>query len=170
MTGLKKEMEASEMAPRHVYELYIRTSPEKLWQAIVSTEFTKKYFGLNVESDWKAGSRYRYTFDDGSLAHFGTLLEFKPPRRLVQTFEHEYSERYGGGPDDRSRVTWEIEPRGSVCKLTVTHDEWKGESKSFRSAGEGWPMILSGLKTLLETGEALALDFDAEASAKAAAR
>jgi uncharacterized protein YndB with AHSA1/START domain/DNA-binding transcriptional ArsR family regulator len=170
MAGLKKDMEASEMAPTHVYELYIRTSPGKLWQAIVSTEFTKKYFGLNVDSDWKTGSRYRYTFDDGSLAHFGTLLEVNPPRRLVQTFEHEYSERHGGGPDDRSRVTWEIEPRGNVCRLIVTHDEWKGESKSFRSAGEGWPMILSGLKTLLETGEALALDLDPDASAKAAAR
>ena len=157
------------MAPRHVYELYIRTNPEKLWKAIVSTEFTKKYFGLTVDSDWTVGSRYRYTFDDGSLAHFGTLLEVKPPRRLVQTFEHEYSERHGGGPDDRSRVTWEIEPRGSVCKLIVTHDEWKGESKSFQSAGEGWPMILSGLKTLLETGEALGLDFDADPPEKAAA-
>jgi len=75
----------------------------------------------------------------------------------VQTFEHEYSERHGGGPEDRSRVTWEIEPKGEVCKLTLIHDGWHGESKSYQSAGEGWPMILSGLKTLLETGQPLPL-------------
>ena len=163
LTGLKKELEASNMsAPQHVYELYIRTTPAKLWQAITSSEFTKRYFGLDVDSDWKAGSTYRYTFADGSLAHFGTLVEVTPPRRLVQTFEHEYSERHGGGPEDRSRVTWEIERKGEVCKLTVIHDGWHGESKSYQSAGEGWPMILSGLKTLLETGEPLPLDPGAE--------
>ena len=163
MTGLKSELEGTKMAgPKHVYVLYIRTTPERLWKAITTTEFTKKYFGLSVESNWKAGSSYRYTFANGNLAHFGTLLEVDPPRRLVQTFEHEYSEQYGGGPDDRSRVTWEIEAKGDVCKLTLIHDNWQGESKSYRSAGEGWPAILSGLKTLLETGEPLAINLGAE--------
>jgi DNA-binding transcriptional ArsR family regulator len=118
MTGLKKEMEAGEMAPRHVYELYIRTGPEKLWQAIVSTEFTKKYFGPERRLRLEGWFALLLPFDDGSLAHFGTLLEVKPPRRLVQTFEHEYSERHGGGPDDRSRVTWEIEPRAPSANLS----------------------------------------------------
>ncbi len=163
MTGLKAELEGTKMTgPKHVYVLYIRTTPEKLWQAITSTAFTKQYFGLNVESDWKAGSSYRYTFPNGNLAHFGTLLEVNPPRRLVQTFEHESSEQYGGGPDDRSRVTWEIEHKGDVCKLTLIHDGWQRESKSYQSAGEGWPKILSGLKTLLETGERLPIGAGAE--------
>ena len=170
MTGLKSELEGTKMTgPEHVYVLYIRTTPEKLWKAITSTAFAKQYFGLEVESDWKAGSTYRYTFANGNLAHFGTLLEVDPPRRLVQTFEHEYSEQYGGGPDDRSRVTWQIEPRGEVCKLTLIHDNWQRESKSYRSAGEGWPRILSGLKTLLETGKPLAIS-SAPESAKGAGR
>jgi uncharacterized protein YndB with AHSA1/START domain len=169
MTGLKKELEATSMSgPKHVYEIYIRTTPAELWKAITNPELTKRYFGLEVESDWKQGSTYRYVFPDGSLAHFGTLLEVAPPRRLVQTFEHEYSEQHGGGSDDRSRVTWEIERRGEVCKLTVIHDGWQRESKSYQSAAQGWPMILSGLKTLLETGEQLNLDFDAEAQKTAA--
>jgi uncharacterized protein YndB with AHSA1/START domain len=124
---------------------------------------------LNVESDWKKGSQYRYTFDNGSLAHFGTILEIDPPRKLVQTFEHNYSEQHGGGPDDRSRVTWEIEPMGAVCKLTLIHDGWKRESQSFKSSSQGWPMILSGLKTLLETGEELPIEVGVE-DVKAAAR
>lgn len=163
MAGLKTDLEGTKMTcPKHVYELYIRTTPEKLWQAITSTEFTKRYFQLDVESDWKVGSSYRYTFANGNLAHFGTLLEVDPPRRLVQTFEHEYSEQCGGGPDDRSRVTWEIDPKGDVCKLTLIHDGWQRESKSYQSAGGGWPMILSALKTLLETGERLPIDAGGE--------
>jgi uncharacterized protein YndB with AHSA1/START domain len=170
MTGKKSELEGTKMTgPKHVYVLYIRTAPEKLWKAITSTQFTQKYFGLSVESNWKAGSSYRYTFANGSLAHFGMLLEVDPPRRLVQTFEHDYSEQHGGGPDDRSRVTWEIEPKGDACKLTVIHDNWQRESKSYRSAGEGWPAILSGLKTLLETGKPLAIS-SAPESAKGAGR
>jgi uncharacterized protein YndB with AHSA1/START domain/DNA-binding transcriptional ArsR family regulator len=163
MTGLKADLEGTRMSgPKHIYVVYIRTTPEKLWQAITATGLTKQYFGLNVESDWKTGSSYRYTFANGNLAHFGTLLEVDPPRRLVQTFEHEYSEQSGGGPDDRSRVTWEIEARGDVCKLSVIHDGWQRESKSYQSAGEGWPRILSGLKTLLETGKRLSINAGAE--------
>ncbi|HEY2662815.1 MAG TPA: SRPBCC domain-containing protein [Candidatus Binataceae bacterium] len=171
MVGLKTELEGATMTePKHVYELYIGTTPEKLWQAITSTEFTKRYFNLNVESDWKTGSPYRYTFDDGSLAHFGTLLEVDPPRKLVQTFEHELSQRHGGGPEDRSRVTWEIKPHGAVCKLTLIHDGWRLESKSFQSSAQGWPMILSGLKTLLETGAQLPMGDLGSDTSKAVAR
>jgi len=84
------------------------------------------------------------------------VLESDPPRRLVHTFEHDYSEQHGGGPDDASKVTWEITPMGELCKLTLIHDSWKTESQSYRSAGEAWPMILSSLKSLVETGAALA--------------
>ncbi len=158
MTGLKTTLEGTPMTnPRHLYELYIRTTPEQLWKAITSSEFTKRYFGGAVESDWQAGSPYRYTNAEGGPMHFGTIVESDPPRRLVQTFEHGYSEEHGGGPDDVSRVVWEIEQQGKVCKLTLTHEYPAGETLSFRSSGIGWPMILSGLKTLLETGEALPL-------------
>jgi uncharacterized protein YndB with AHSA1/START domain len=157
MGDLKAALEETTMtAPTHVYELYIKTTPGKLWRAIVSSGFTKLYFGGSVESDWRAGSTYRYANNEGGSMHFGTILEADPPRRLVQTFEHDISEEHGGGPDDVSKVTWEIAPMGEVCKLTLLH-EYKGDSKSYQSSGVGWPMILSGLKTLLETGERLPL-------------
>lgn len=136
---------------KHVYELYIHTTPERLWEAITSPDFTKDYFGGPVDSDWCAGSQYHFKNNEGGAMHFGTILEVDPPRRLVQTFEHAFSEEHGGGPDDVSQVTWEIEPRGEVCKLTLVHT-YNGGSKSFESSGSGWPMVLSGLKTLLETG------------------
>ena len=140
---------------KHIYELYIRTTPERLWEAIVGPAFTRRYFGGTVESDWKAGSPYRYTHNDGWSMHFGSILEIDPPRILVHTFQHDYSDEHGGGPDDISTVTWEIEPLGEVCKLTLVHDYPAGETKSFASSGTGWPMILSGLKSLLETGREL---------------
>ena len=139
---------------KFVYVTYIRTTPEKLWEAIVSSEFTKLYFGGSVVSDWRTGSPYRYKRNHGGSMHRGTILEADPPRRLVQTFEHDLSEEHGGGTDDVSKVTWEIAPMGEVCKLTLVH-EYKSESKSYESSGVGWPMILSGLKTLLETGAQL---------------
>jgi uncharacterized protein YndB with AHSA1/START domain/DNA-binding transcriptional ArsR family regulator len=156
MAGIKTALEANAMsAPKHVYEVYIRTTPEALWKAITDKESTRKYFGLNLEGDWKAGSLYRYSKPDGGSAHYGKVLESDPPRRLVHTFEHDYSEQYGGGPDDTSKVTWEIEQQGEICKLTLIHDGWKSESKSYTSAGQGWPMILSSLKSLVETGAPL---------------
>lgn len=158
MSGLKAALEEPTMtAPKHVYELYIKTTPEKLWEAMISSEFTKLYFGGSVESEWRTDSPYRYLSNDGQPMHYGTILESDPPKRLVQTFEHDFSEEHGGGPANRSKVTWEIAQQGAVCKLTLIHDDFAGDSKSYRSAGIGWPMILSGLKTLLETGDALPL-------------
>jgi uncharacterized protein YndB with AHSA1/START domain len=149
---------------KHVYELYIRTTPDQLWEAIVSSEFTTRYFSGTVESDWTVGSKFQFTHTDGWKMHYGTNLEVDPPRRLVQTFESEYSEEYGGGPDDISQVTWEIEVVGETCKLTLVHEYRNGESQGYRSAGTGWPMILSGLKTLLETGEELKFQPASEAA------
>jgi uncharacterized protein YndB with AHSA1/START domain len=157
MAGLKTTLEAHAMErPRHVYEVYIRTTPQALWHAITARETTRQYFGLDVESNWAAGSTYRYTrLDNGEPAHYGTILEVDPPRKLVHTFEHDYSEQHGGGPDDATRVTWEITEQGDLCKLTLIHDGWKSDSQSYRSAGQGWPMILSSLKSMVETGAAL---------------
>ena len=142
--------------PRHVYQLFIRTTPERLWDAITSDAAARKVFRCVLESDWRVGSVYRYTKLDGSPAHFGRLLEVDPPRRLVQTFEHEPGVDHGSASDEVSKVTWEIEASGpDLCKLTVIHDGWSSESDVFRNAGRGWPRILSSLKSLLETGEAL---------------
>lgn len=168
MTGMKQalEREMTEDAPKHVFEVYIRTTPERLWEALTDREANRKFYGLDVESDWKTGSTYRFSFrsgfsmdgmtiEKGDSAHYGTIVEAEPPRRLVQTFESDFPEEWGGGKDQVTRVTWEIEPMGELCKLTLIHEGWKTESKAFESSRGGWAQILSSLKSLLETGEAL---------------
>lgn len=143
--------------PAHVYEVYIRTTPERLWEAIVSPEVTRRYFyGGRYESTWVTGAPYRTVLEDGSTPFQGVLLEVDPPRRLVYTFH------YVGDDDTRpehpSRVTWEIEPRGETCKLTLVHDQFaEGEIVTYTKVGGGWPFILSNLKSVLETGQPLAL-------------
>jgi uncharacterized protein YndB with AHSA1/START domain len=136
-----------------VFEIYIRTTPERLWEAITDSEIRSKYtFGNAVTSDWTVGSRVEMTNPrfDGLLAE-GEVLEVDPPRRLVQTMVALWSDEVRSeGP---SRVTWDIEPVGDSCRLTVTHDELR-EGANDEIYG-GWPMILSGLKTWLETGELL---------------
>jgi uncharacterized protein YndB with AHSA1/START domain len=134
------------------FEIYIKTTPERLWEAIVDPELRKKYnFGVGVTSDWTAGSEYRSEAGGGLEIAAGENLEVDPPRRLVQSFRALW------GPDviaeGTSRVTWEIEPVGDSCRLTVVHDQLP-EGANEQLYG-GWPMILSGLKTLLETGDLL---------------
>jgi uncharacterized protein YndB with AHSA1/START domain len=141
--------------PAHVYEVYIRTTPERLWAAITSPEYTRRYFyGGWYESTWQPGAPYRTLLDDGTTPFEGTLLEVDPPRRLTYTFH------YLGDEETRtehpSRVSWEIAPLGDACKLTVVHDEFaEGETFTFTKVGGGWPFILSSLKSVLETGEPL---------------
>jgi len=137
-----------------VYEIYIKTTPERLWEAITNPELRRKYnFGMGVESDWSPGSRYQATSPRalGGVLGEGENLEVDPPRRLVQSFRALWGEEVKR--EGTSRVTWEIEPVGDSCRLTVTHDELR-EGAHDELYG-GWPMILSGLKTLLETGETL---------------
>ena len=136
-----------------VFEIYIRTTPERLWEAITDSEIRSKYhFGLAVRSDWTPGSRFEMSHPsaDGLLGE-GENLEVDPPRRLVQTMVALWSEDVRS--EGTSRVTWEIEPIGDSCRLTVTHDQLR-EGANNELYG-GWPMILSGLKTWLETGELL---------------
>jgi uncharacterized protein YndB with AHSA1/START domain len=136
-----------------VFEIYIKTTPERLWEAIVDPELRRRYsFGIGVESDWTAGSRYEGitpAMPTPMLA--GENLEVDPPRRLVQSFNALWSEEIEA--EGSSRVTWEIEQVEDSCRLTVTHDELREGANS--ELFGGWPMILSGLKTLLETGEDL---------------
>jgi uncharacterized protein YndB with AHSA1/START domain len=135
-----------------VYEIYIKTTPERLWQAITDEEMRSKYtFGAKVTSDWKRGSRYQQSTPDGRPLGEGENVEVEPPRRLVQTMRAEWSDDVK--KEGTSRVTWQIEPIGDSCRLTVTHDQLR--DGAHEELYGGWPMILSGLKTLLETGELL---------------
>jgi uncharacterized protein YndB with AHSA1/START domain/DNA-binding transcriptional ArsR family regulator len=134
-----------------VFEIYIKTTPERLWQAITDTEMRRKYtFGAVFTSDWSPGSRYQAT-GHGSPIGEGENLEVDPPRRLVQSFRALWDDDVKA--EGTSRVTWEIEQIGDSCRLTVTHDQLREDANE--QLYGGWPMVLSGLKTLLETGEML---------------
>ena len=151
LSGLKSTLEAD---LEKVFEIYIRTTPERLWAAITDGEMRSKYnFGNAVSSDWTPGSHFEMTNPKapGVLGE-GENLEVDPPRRLVQSMVALWSEDVKA--EGTSRVTWEIEPIAEdSCRLTVTHDQLR-EGANAELYG-GWPMILSGLKTLLETGEQL---------------
>ena len=137
-----------------VFEIYIKTTPQRLWDAITSDEMRQKYnFGVGVESDWTPGSPYRAVHPKAPTGiSEGENLEVDPPRRLVQTFTALWSDEVKA--QGTSRVTWEIEPVGDdSCRLTVIHDQLREDAND--ELYGGWPMILSGLKTLLETGEQL---------------
>jgi uncharacterized protein YndB with AHSA1/START domain len=148
LSDLKRTLEKT---MEKVFEIYIKTTPERLWHAITDTEMRRKYtFGAVVTSDWAQGSRYEGR-GHGNLIFEGENLEIDPPRRLVQSFRAVWGEDVKG--EGTSRVTWEIEPVGDSCRLTVTHDQLR-EGANNQLYG-GWPMILSGIKTLLESGEML---------------
>jgi uncharacterized protein YndB with AHSA1/START domain len=136
-----------------VFEIYIRTSPERLWEAITDGEMRKRYsFGVGTESAWTEGSEYRSGVPGVIDIASGENVEVDPPKRLVQTFQALWSEDVKA--EGTSRVTWEIDPVGEdSCRLRVTHDHLGTEANN--ELWGGWPMILSGLKTLLETGEDL---------------
>jgi uncharacterized protein YndB with AHSA1/START domain/DNA-binding transcriptional ArsR family regulator len=145
------EIESDDTAA--VFEIYIKTTPERLWEAITDAEMRAKYsFGVGTESDWTAGSEYKASVPGVIDIAAGENLEVDPPRRLVQSFNALWSDEVK--EEGTSRVTWEIEPVGDdSCRLTVTHDQLR-EGANGELYG-GWPQILSGLKTLLETGESL---------------
>lgn len=136
-----------------VFEIYIKTTPERLWEAITDPDIRAKYnFGSRVESEWTVGSKIVniHRASDGPLGE-GEVLEVDPPRKLVHSMIALWGEDVKA--EGRSRVTWDIEPVGDSCRLTVTHDQLR-EGANEQLYG-GWPMILSGLKTYLETGELL---------------
>lgn len=152
LTGLKRDLEERPM--KKVFEIYIKTTPERLWQAITDPDLRAKYsFGVATESDWSVGSAYRSRPRQAPdvLITEGENLEVDPPLRLVQSFRAMWSDDVEAA--GTSRVTWDIEPVGDSCRLTLTHDELP-ENANEELYG-GWPMVLSGLKTLLETGEFL---------------
>jgi len=148
LSGLKQELETT---MEKVFEIYIKTTPERLWDAITDPEVRAKYnFGAGARSDWTPGSRVELQAGDFLLGE-GDVLEAEPPRRLVHTLLAHFSPE--AEAEGTSRVTWEIEPVGDSCRLTVVHDQMR--DGACEELYGGWPMILSGLKTWLETGELL---------------
>jgi uncharacterized protein YndB with AHSA1/START domain len=150
LSGLKSRLERP---MEKIYEIYIRTTPERLWEAIVDPDIRSKYnFGVRIDSDWRPGSRIETTAPGAPFVlGEGEVLEVDPPRRLVHTMVAMWDDDVKA--EGASRVTWEIEPVGDSCRLVLTHDELR-EGANEQLFG-GWPMILSGLKTWLETGELL---------------
>ena len=139
---------------KFVYVTYIRTTPEKLWRALTDPEFTRRYFfETTQESAWKRGSSWKMKTPDGRVADAGEVLESKPRRKVVLKWRHELN------PDMRtegySRLTYEIEKSGGSVKLAVTHEMDRANSKLIHAVSEGWPPILSSLKSILETGKPL---------------
>ena len=137
-----------------VYVTFIRTTPEKLWKALLEPEFTRQYWmGTVQESEWKPGASWKIVFPDGRLGDSGEVVEIDPPRKLVLKWKHElFPELTGEG---YARMTYELEPQDDMVKLTVLHEMDKPESKFIKAVSNGWPIILSSLKSLLETGESL---------------
>jgi uncharacterized protein YndB with AHSA1/START domain len=139
---------------RFVYVTYIRTTPEELWAALTTPEFIKKYwFGMNIETDWRAGSAWKLIFPDGRIADAGEVVAIEKPKRLVLKWRNEFRPELR--EEGYARCVMEIEPAGEVVKLTITHEIDRPGSKLIRAVSVGWPKILSSLKTLLESGTAL---------------
>ena len=139
--------------PQFVYTTYIRTTPEKLWTALTDRNFLRQYwFGMEIECDWTVGSPWAIKFEDGRIADTGKILEADPPRRLViGNWQNQFRPEMKA--EGFSTCTMEIEPAGQTVKLTVTH---VADGQQFiQSVSNGWPRILSNLKSLLETGTVL---------------
>jgi uncharacterized protein YndB with AHSA1/START domain/DNA-binding transcriptional ArsR family regulator len=153
VAGLSDLKTTLETTMEKVFEIYIRTTPERLWEAITDPSIRAKYnFGVEARSDWTPGSRVEMRAPKADfLVGDGEILEVEPPRRLVHTMNALWSDDVKS--EGASRVTWEIEPIADSCRLTLTHDQLR--DGAHEELFGGWPMILSGLKTWLETGEQL---------------
>ena len=134
-----------------VYTTYITSTPQKVWDAITTPEFARQYWGHGNVSDWKPGSKWEMVRADGGVQMTGEVLESRPPSRLVLSW---VSPENLGNKSEYSRVTFQIEATGPVVRLDVVHDQLKAGSEMSRGISKGWPMVLSGLKSFLETGTA----------------
>jgi uncharacterized protein YndB with AHSA1/START domain/DNA-binding transcriptional ArsR family regulator len=168
LADLKTALEGQPMGkPEFVYTTYINTTPERLWQALTDPEFTRRYWGVTFDSDWKKGASMTWEqFGVKIVDPNQVVVEADPYRRLAytwHTFTPEFVKSIGWDDDRqaklskerRSKVTFDIEPVGQMVKLTVVHDDFDPGSTVLESVSEGWPSLLSNLKTLLETGETL---------------
>jgi uncharacterized protein YndB with AHSA1/START domain/DNA-binding transcriptional ArsR family regulator len=168
LSDLKRALEDTPLSkPGFVYTTYINTSAERLWKALTDPTWTRRYWGLAFDSDWKAGSTYTLEQGGVTVADPAQLvLESEPFRRLSYTWHtftpewarlHGFSDEFlaGVAAERRSKVTFDIEERGPMVRLTVVHDDFDPGSAVLESIGGGWPIVLSNLKTLLETGDVL---------------
>lgn len=148
--------------PKFVYVIFIRTTPQKLWSALTDPDFTKQYwFGVHHETDWKAGSSWKLVFADGRVADSGEVIEADPPKRLVLKWRNEFKAELRA--EGYSRCTIDLEPVDGAVKLTITHEMDGPGSKFIEAVSNGWPRILSNLKSLLETGKVVWTDKPAAA-------
>jgi uncharacterized protein YndB with AHSA1/START domain len=139
---------------KFVYVTYIRTTPERLWQALIDPEFTRRYWcDTWQDCQWKAGASWRIMIPDSTVADSGEVVEIEAPRRLVLRWRNEFRPELRA--EGYSRLTYELEKRGESVKLTVIHEMDKPDSKFIQAVSTGWPLILASLKSLLETGESL---------------
>jgi len=139
---------------RFVYVTYIRTTPEKLWRALLEPEFTRQYWVETwQECEWKTGSSWRLMIPDGRVGDSGEVTEIEPERKLVLSWRNDFIPEMR--EEGYSRMTYELEMQGDSVKLTVLHEIDVPDSKFIKSVSTGWPMLLSSLKSLLETGESL---------------
>jgi uncharacterized protein YndB with AHSA1/START domain len=142
------------MSRSFVYVTFIRTTQQKLWDALTEPEFTRAYwYGAWHETDWKKGSSWKLMIPDGRVGDSGEILEIDRPRRLVLRWRNEFRPELR--EEGYSRCTLELEPQGEAVKLTVTHVIEREDSRFIEGVSGGWPTILSSLKSLLETGKAL---------------
>ena len=169
LSDLKKALEGTAVdRPEFVYTTYIRTTPEQLWRGLTAPAFTRRYWGLALESDWKDGSTVTVKLDKNNVTIADpaqVVLESDPGRRLSytwHTFTPEWAAAYDISDEDRARfaaeprskVTFEIEPMGAYVRLTVVHDGFEPDSVVLPGISQGWPLLMSSLKSLLETGDA----------------
>ncbi len=139
---------------RFVYVTYIRTTPEKLWEALLDPEFTRQYWCETWQDcEWKVGASWRLMIPDGRVADAGEVLEIVPHKKLVMSWRNEFKPELR--KEGHSRLTYELEQLGESVKLTVLHEIDKADSKLIEAVSNGWPGIISSLKSLLETGESL---------------
>ena len=140
---------------KFVYVTYIRTTPEKLWDALIQPEFTRQYWcGCYAESGWKPGSPWKLMIPDGRVGDTGEVVEIDPPRKLVVSWRNEFQPQLR--EEGYSRASFLLEPIEGAVKLTVIHEIDRPASKLIDAVSNGWPSILASLKSLLETGEPLA--------------
>lgn len=139
---------------RFVYVTYIRTTPEKLWQALIDPEFTRKYWAETWQDcTWQVGATWKLMIPDGRVGDSGEVLELVPHRRLVLSWRNVFMA--GLRDEIPTRLTYELEPEGDAVKLTLIHESELPDSKLIEAVSGGWPAILASLKSLLETGESL---------------
>lgn len=140
-----------------VYVTYIRTTPEKVFEAITKPETARRYWGHeNVSEDWQPGSGWQHirTNEARTVDLVGEVIESNPPKRLVISWANESQQ---DDSDQYSRVTFDIEPKDDMVKLTVTHDELQPGSGMLNGISKGWPLVLSSMKSFLETGRGMDL-------------